>query len=157
MSDDDDALSRANKFLAIVPGREVAKIDNDAIAALLKEAKDSTRPKEPPRPVETKPQPRPAQEPVREWPRNSPPAVAAQPKPSVAVQSQTPGVTAEVLPPAAPAPGQGQPSNQNITIVVNTPAPAVHPYPWWGYPYYPAVCPACGRLPHHCMRWRCPY
>jgi hypothetical protein len=159
MSDNDDALSRANKFLTVRRSTEVARIDNDAIAALLKEAEDSARPKEPSRPVETKPQTRPVQEPVREAPRHAPPAVVEQSKPSVAVQSQTPSVTAEVLPPAAPA--HGQPNNQNITIVVNTPAPAVNPYPWWGgwwgYLYYPALCPACGARPHHCLHWRCPY
>jgi hypothetical protein len=157
MSDEQDASSRAHKFLTVRQSTEVARIDNDEIDAILKEAAESTRPK--PRPVETKPQaaPKPAPEP----PRSPPPAVITQPKPSVAVQSQTPGVTAEVLPPASSAPAQGEQSTQNITVVVNTPAPVVPAYPWWwgGYPYYyhPPVCPSCGGPARRCLRWRCPY
>jgi hypothetical protein len=154
MSDKDDASSRAHRFLAVRRSTEVAPIDNDAIDAILKEAAKSSRP------VETKPQPQAAPKLAPEPPRSSPPAVIAQPKPSVAVQSQTPGVTAEVLPPASSAPAQGEQSTQNITVVVNTPAPVVHPgWGWWGYPYYyhAPPCPACGGPAQPCRRWRCPY
>src|SRR5579863_2674383 len=111
MNDKEDASSRAHRFLAVRRSTEVAPINNDEIDAILKEAAESTRPK--PRPVETKPQPQAAPKPPPEPPRSSPPALVAQPKPSVAVQSQTPGVTAEVLPPASSAPAQGEQSTQN--------------------------------------------
>ena len=157
MSNEDDAASRAHKYLAVRRSTAVAKIDHDAIDALLKEAAESTQAK--PRPVATRPQEAPVQNPVPEPPRSAPLAVAAQPKASaVAVQSKTPGVTAEVLPPSTPA--QGGHAAPNITVVVNTPAPVVHPYPWWGwwgYPYHPVVCPTCGGRPGPCHRWRCPY
>lgn len=101
MSDDDDALGQANKFLAVRQSTEIATIDNDAIAALLEEAEEATRPREPPRPVETKPQPQSRPQPVQEPPRNPPPAVAT--RPTVAVQSQTPGAFRATRAPACRA------------------------------------------------------
>ena len=154
---DDDALSRTNRFLTVRKSTEVARTGDDDIDALLGEVEQSTRPKPvAPKPPLAAPAPKPAPEPVR-----NPLAVAApSTRPAVAVQSQTPGVTAEVLPPASP-PQDGSGGTQNITVVVNTPAPVVAPYPWWGgwwgYPYYPATCPACHGRPYHCGRWRCPY
>jgi hypothetical protein len=159
MSDDDDALSRANKFLAVVPGREVARIDNDVIADLLKQAEETARPKESPRPVMVKSWAAPVTEPIPEPPRNPPPAIVAQPTPALVESSQAPAVTPEILSPAAPPVAQEGAAAQNTTVVVNVTAPAV---PWWGYwgPYYyppPPVCPVClhPRVAF-CRRWRCP-
>ena len=165
MSDENDALDRANKFLAVIPGRAVARINNDDIAALLKEAEEATRPKEPPRPIETKQQaPKIKAEPLREAPSNPVPVVK-QPEQTVVVQQpQSPAATAEVLPPVAVPAGQENGNGQNTNVVVNVTMPAMPAHPWWGYwgpaPYYPhAYCPARGCTRpylHPCGNWFCP-
>ena len=157
----DDAYSKANRFLALRKSTDVALTGDTNVDALLKEAEELSRPSPAatkPKPAATKaPQPTPAPKPA---PIANPPAVSApQQRPAVAVQSETPGVTAEVLPPE-----KGGQDGQNITVVVNVQqAPVVAAYPWWGwgYPYgyypHPVICHRCGKYAHHCGRWTCPY
>jgi hypothetical protein len=156
---EDDAFSRANRFLTVRKSTELAISDSD-IDDLLKDADESTRPK----PVETKARPAPPPQKSAPAPASHPPPAVSAPKnPGVTVQAP-PGVTAEVLPPESPA--QSGQDGKNINVVVNVQqAPVVHPYPswWWGYgypyPYYPpaAICGVCGEHARRCGRWRCPY
>jgi hypothetical protein len=149
MSEDNNALSRAKKALAVIPSREVATIDNEKIAGLLKKAAEVTQPPAPVRAVETKPAPQP--EPVQE--AHPPPAVQ---QPQAAVMTPSPAAAIVEPPPIAP---QGQGAAPTVIVNVTTPPPYGYPPPWWAWGWGPG-CPAAfcpRRVGHACWRWSCPY
>jgi hypothetical protein len=149
MSEEDNALSRAKKALAVLPGREVA-VNKDKIADLLKQAEAATKPPTLVRAVEAKPAPKP--EPARE--AHPPPAVQ---QPRAPVVAPSPAAVVEPRP-AAP---QSQGAAPTVIVNVTAPPPSPYPYPppWWAWGWGPG-CPAAfcpRRVGRACWRWSCAY
>src|SRR4051812_46977462 len=132
MSEEENALSRAKRALAVLPGREVAPINNDKIADLLKKAEAATKPPVLVRAVEAKPVPQ--TEPARE--AHAPPAVR-QPQAPAPVVAPPPAAGVEPRP-AAP---QGEGAAPTVIVNVTTPTPYGYPPPWWAWGWGPG-CPA---------------
>jgi hypothetical protein len=152
MSEEDNALSRAKKALAVIPGREFA-VNKNKIADLLKQAEAATKLPAPVRAVEAKPKPAPPQ-PELARQAHPPPAVR---QPQVPVAAPSPAAVVEPQP-AAP---QGQ--SAAPTVIVNVTAPPApyggYPPPWWAWGWGPG-CPAAfcpRRVGRACWRWSCPY